>query len=144
MERGEQAAVECLFTDMLAVMKSEDAVEGVMSFMQRRDAVFRAVDPHSIRTHFTPSFVDTMSLRPTLDFMLYDWLNVEQLCQRPRHAEHNRETFDAVLDLSQKLADEQFAPTTDWWMCKNLSSMANACTCLSKPSRRSTPFAALA
>ena len=51
-----------------------------------------------------------MSLRPTLDFMLYDWLNVEQLCQRPRHAEHNRETFDAVLDLSQKLADEQFAP----------------------------------
>ncbi len=51
-----------------------------------------------------------MSLRPTLDFMLYDWLNVEQLCQRARHAEHNRETFDAVLDLSQKLADEQFAP----------------------------------
>lgn len=51
-----------------------------------------------------------MSLRQTLDFMLYDWLNVEQLCERHRHAEHNRETFDAVLDLSQKLADEKFAP----------------------------------
>ena len=51
-----------------------------------------------------------MSLRQTIDFMLYDWLRVEQLCERPRHAEHSRETFDAVLDLSQKLAEEQFAP----------------------------------
>lgn len=38
---GEQAASACLFTDMLAVMKSEDAMEGVMSFMQRREAVFK-------------------------------------------------------------------------------------------------------
>ncbi len=38
---GEQAAVECLFSDMLTVMKSEDAMEGVMSFMQRREAVFK-------------------------------------------------------------------------------------------------------
>jgi alkylation response protein AidB-like acyl-CoA dehydrogenase len=51
-----------------------------------------------------------MSHRATVDFLLHDWLNAAQLCQRERHAEHSRETFDAVLDLSEKLATEQFAP----------------------------------
>jgi butyryl-CoA dehydrogenase len=49
-------------------------------------------------------------LRPTLDFLLYDWLAVEQLRQRPRFAEHSRETFDAVLDTCEKIAREKFAP----------------------------------
>ncbi|MFX9135293.1 acyl-CoA dehydrogenase N-terminal domain-containing protein, partial [Acinetobacter baumannii] len=48
--------------------------------------------------------------RATVDFLLYDWLNAESLCQRERHTEHNRETFTAVLDLSEKIALEQFAP----------------------------------
>ena len=39
-----------------------------------------------------------MSLRPTVDFLLYDWLAVHTLAQRERFAEHSRETFDAVLD----------------------------------------------
>ena len=51
-----------------------------------------------------------MTHRATIDFLLYDWLNAEGLCQRERHTEHNRETFDAVLDLSEKIASEQFAP----------------------------------
>ncbi|MES2089177.1 MAG: acyl-CoA dehydrogenase family protein, partial [Pseudomonadota bacterium] len=51
-----------------------------------------------------------MTHRATLDFLLHDWLHTEALCQRERHAEHNRETFDAVLDLSEKIAQEQFAP----------------------------------
>jgi alkylation response protein AidB-like acyl-CoA dehydrogenase len=51
-----------------------------------------------------------MTHRATLDFLLYDWLKAEQLCQRERHTEHSRETFDAVLDLSEKIAVEQFAP----------------------------------
>ena len=51
-----------------------------------------------------------MSHRATVDFLLYDWLQAENLCQRPRHAEHNRETFTAVLDLSEKIAAERFAP----------------------------------
>jgi len=51
-----------------------------------------------------------MTHRATLDFLLHDWLKAEALCQRARHAEHNRETFDAVLDLSEQIADEQFAP----------------------------------
>jgi alkylation response protein AidB-like acyl-CoA dehydrogenase len=51
-----------------------------------------------------------MSYRQTADFLLHDWLNVETLQQRARFAEHNRETFDAVLDLCEKLAADKFAP----------------------------------
>lgn len=47
--------------------------------------------------------------RRDLDFLLYEWLNVESLSQRPRYADHNRETFDAVLDLCEQLATDKFA-----------------------------------
>src|SRR4249920_3649553 len=52
----------------------------------------------------------TTTMRTTLDFLLYDWLAVESLAARPRFAEHSRETFDAVLDMCEKLAAEKFAP----------------------------------
>ena len=51
-----------------------------------------------------------MSLRPTLDFLLYQWLQVETLNQRPRFADHSRETFDAVLDTCERIAREKYAP----------------------------------
>lgn len=51
-----------------------------------------------------------MSLRPTLDFLLYDWLQAERLAERPRHADHSRETFDAVLDTCERIAREKYAP----------------------------------
>lgn len=51
-----------------------------------------------------------MGYRATVDFLLYDWLNAEALCRRARHAEHGRETFEAVLDLSERIAREAFAP----------------------------------
>ncbi|RZI81781.1 MAG: acyl-CoA dehydrogenase [Rubrivivax sp.] len=51
-----------------------------------------------------------MTHRATIDFLLYDWLKADQLCERERHTEHNRETFDAVLDLSEKIAAERFSP----------------------------------
>jgi alkylation response protein AidB-like acyl-CoA dehydrogenase len=51
-----------------------------------------------------------MSFRATTDFLLHDWLNVESLRSRPRFADHSRETFDAVLDMCEKLAAEKFAP----------------------------------
>ena len=35
-----------------------------------------------------------MTFRPTLDFLLYDWLDVESLRERERFADHSRETFD--------------------------------------------------
>ena len=51
-----------------------------------------------------------MSFRQTADFLLYQWLQVESLQTRPRFSEHNRETFDAVLDMCEKLAADKFAP----------------------------------
>ncbi len=51
-----------------------------------------------------------MSLRHTLDFLLYDWLQVHTLSSRERFAEHNRETYDAVLDTCERIAREKFAP----------------------------------
>ena len=49
-------------------------------------------------------------MRPFLDFLLNDWLNAESLTQRPRFAEHSRETFDAVLDTCERIAREKYAP----------------------------------
>lgn len=51
-----------------------------------------------------------MSLRPTVDFLLYQWLNAEKLQTRERFADHSRETFDAVLDTSERIAREKYAP----------------------------------
>src|SRR5262245_17157720 len=47
--------------------------------------------------------------RRDLEFMLYEWLNVETLTERERFAGHSRETFDAVLDLSEQVATDEFA-----------------------------------
>ena len=51
-----------------------------------------------------------MSFRTTLDFLLYDWLEIESLNQRPRFADHSRETFDAVFDTCERIAREKYAP----------------------------------
>ncbi len=51
-----------------------------------------------------------MSLRPTLDFLLYHWLDAESLNQRERFADHSRETFDAVFDTCERIAREKYAP----------------------------------
>ncbi|WP_418314962.1 acyl-CoA dehydrogenase [Piscinibacter sakaiensis] len=51
-----------------------------------------------------------MSFRQTIDSLLHHWLQVESLQMRPRFAEHSRETFDAVLDMCEKLAADKFAP----------------------------------
>ncbi|TLG15679.1 acyl-CoA dehydrogenase [Nocardia cyriacigeorgica] len=51
----------------------------------------------------------TLLSRRDLDFLLYEWLDVERLTERKRFAEHSRETFDAVLDLSEQLATKYFA-----------------------------------
>ncbi|MGO4893437.1 acyl-CoA dehydrogenase [Flavobacterium sp. W21_SRS_FM6] len=45
-----------------------------------------------------------------LHFQLYELLDTENLCQRERFREHNKETFDAVLDTANKIATEKFAP----------------------------------
>ena len=48
--------------------------------------------------------------RRDLDFQLYEVLNAEKLTQRPRHADHNRESFAAAIDAAHAIAQEKFAP----------------------------------
>ena len=50
------------------------------------------------------------TLRSTLDFLLYNWLQAESLSARERFADHSRETFDAVLDTCERIAREKYAP----------------------------------
>ena len=48
--------------------------------------------------------------RRDLDFLLYEWLNAEELTQRERFADHSRETFTATLDIAEQMANDLFAP----------------------------------
>ena len=48
--------------------------------------------------------------RRDMDFLLFDLLKIEELSALPHFAEHNRETYDQVLDLAWQLAEEQFQP----------------------------------
>ncbi|MEU2254798.1 acyl-CoA dehydrogenase [Nocardia xishanensis] len=48
--------------------------------------------------------------RRDLDFLLYEWLRVEDLAAFPRFGEHSRETFDGFLDLCEDIATRHFAP----------------------------------
>jgi alkylation response protein AidB-like acyl-CoA dehydrogenase len=53
-----------------------------------------------------PSLIDPR----TLDFLLYDVLESEALCQRPRFADYSREAFDAVLGSARGIATELYLP----------------------------------
>jgi alkylation response protein AidB-like acyl-CoA dehydrogenase len=52
----------------------------------------------------------TLLSRRDLDFLLYEWLRIDELTKRERFAEHSRETFDGVLELCERLATRYFAP----------------------------------
>jgi alkylation response protein AidB-like acyl-CoA dehydrogenase len=52
----------------------------------------------------------TLLSRRDLDFLLYEWLRIDELTKRERFAEHSRETFDGVLELCEQLATRYFAP----------------------------------
>jgi alkylation response protein AidB-like acyl-CoA dehydrogenase len=52
----------------------------------------------------------TLLSRRDLDFLLYEWLRIDELTKRERFAEHSRDTFDGVLDLCEQLATRYFAP----------------------------------
>jgi alkylation response protein AidB-like acyl-CoA dehydrogenase len=49
-------------------------------------------------------------MRATVDFLLRDWLQIESLTSRERFADHNHETFSAVLDTAETIATEKYAP----------------------------------
>ncbi|MDX1458205.1 MAG: acyl-CoA dehydrogenase [Marinobacter sp.] len=52
---------------------------------------------------------DTLIDRRDLAFQLYDVLDTEALLQRERFQEHNKDTFDAVIETADKMARETFA-----------------------------------
>ncbi|MFD6452046.1 acyl-CoA dehydrogenase [Nocardia sp. NPDC060220] len=54
--------------------------------------------------------MSTPMSRRDLEFLLYEWLEVDSLTSRERFSDHSRETFDAVLDLSANIAQKCFAP----------------------------------
>lgn len=45
-----------------------------------------------------------------LEFLLFDLLDVQKLTERPRFADHSRETFAAVLRTAQDVAGQHFSP----------------------------------
>ena len=49
-------------------------------------------------------------MRHTLDFLLNDWLQVTELLQRERFADHSLDTFAQVLDVCERIAATKFAP----------------------------------
>src|SRR6218665_3910476 len=51
-----------------------------------------------------------MSLRPAIDFLLYQWLQVPTLTRRSRFAEHSRATFDAGPASCERMSREKPAP----------------------------------
>lgn len=53
---------------------------------------------------------ETLLSSRNLAFELYEVLDAEALTQRPRFAEHSRETFDAALGTARSLAEKLFAP----------------------------------
>ena len=48
--------------------------------------------------------------RRDLSFLLFEWLDVETLVERPRYAAHSRESFDTLLGTCERIATELFAP----------------------------------
>ena len=45
-----------------------------------------------------------------MDFQLYQVLDTESLCERTRFSEHNKETFDAILETADNIATDLFLP----------------------------------
>jgi alkylation response protein AidB-like acyl-CoA dehydrogenase len=52
----------------------------------------------------------TLLSRRDLDFLLFEWLRIDDLTKRERFADHSKETFSDVLDLCEQVATRYFAP----------------------------------
>src|SRR5262249_15072388 len=48
--------------------------------------------------------------RREIQFQLHEWLGVERFAERPRYDGQARELYDEVLELSERMASERFAP----------------------------------
>jgi alkylation response protein AidB-like acyl-CoA dehydrogenase len=58
----------------------------------------------------TTATTSALVSRRDLQFLLYEWLDVERLCEHPLFAEHSRQTFDEILELAERIATDRFAP----------------------------------
>jgi alkylation response protein AidB-like acyl-CoA dehydrogenase len=54
--------------------------------------------------------MSTLISRRDLAFLLYELLDVEALCAHGRYAQHDRATFDGVIDAAERLATDKFLP----------------------------------
>ena len=48
--------------------------------------------------------------RRDVDFLLFDWLQVEEIASRSQFSEHTRDTLEAALDSYERVAQSEFAP----------------------------------
>jgi len=48
--------------------------------------------------------------RPMLDFLLHDWLNLDDLLEREAYDEHSRASVGAMLDTAAKISESHFLP----------------------------------
>jgi alkylation response protein AidB-like acyl-CoA dehydrogenase len=48
--------------------------------------------------------------RRDIQFLLHEWLRVERLTERPRFSGQSRDVFDEILELSERIATDRFAP----------------------------------
>ncbi|WP_374456139.1 acyl-CoA dehydrogenase [Nocardioides sp.] len=58
----------------------------------------------------TPAQPSTILSPRDLEFLLFEWLDVERLSDRPRFADHDRGSYEALLALCEQLATDRFAP----------------------------------
>lgn len=49
-------------------------------------------------------------MRETLNLLMHKWLECSSLCTNERYSEHSRETFDAILEMAEQIAEEKFRP----------------------------------
>ena len=54
--------------------------------------------------------MSTIVNRRDLDFLLYETLDIESLFKHERYADYDRESIDAMIDLAQNMAEQQFQP----------------------------------
>ena len=48
--------------------------------------------------------------RRDLDFVLYETLGLDKILESDRYADYDRESLNAIMDLCQTIAEDQFCP----------------------------------
>src|SRR3569833_224396 len=57
-----------------------------------------------------PMIPSLLISRRDVEFLLFEWLKVPRLTERPMFADHSRQTFAAALDIYSEIAHAEFAP----------------------------------